>query len=136
MAKKEFVYKGKSLDDLKALSTKELSKFLPAPARRKIIKGFTEQEQIFLKNVASSTKPIETHCRDMIILPLMVGKMVKVHKGNGFADVMIEPEMIGHRLGEFALSRKRVMHNVAGVGAKAAAAAAPAAAAKATDKKK
>ena len=62
-------------------------------------------------------KNIETHCRDMVILPEMIGKTIKIHRGNSFVMVVIEPEMIGHFLGEFALTRKKIEHSAPGVGA-------------------
>jgi small subunit ribosomal protein S19 len=120
MVKKEFTYKGKTVEELRALSNKELAALLPASARRKINRGFTEQEQLFLKSVQNATRPVETHCRDMLVLPMMIDKTIKVHRGNQFVDVMVVPEMVGHRLGEFALSRKKAAHTVTGVGAKKA----------------
>jgi small subunit ribosomal protein S19 len=117
MAKKEFEFNGKKLEELQGLSVKELAPMLPAAARRKIKRGFTEDEQILLKNLETASKPVKTHCRGMIILPMMVGKTIKVYTGNAFQDLVIVPEMIGHRLGEFALTRKRVQHGEAGVGA-------------------
>lgn len=120
MVKKEFTYRGKTVDELKSLSNKELAQLLPAPSRRKLMRGLTQQEQLFLKNIVNSTKPVKTHCRDMVVLPSMVDKLVRIHRGNNFVDVQIAPEMIGHRLGEFALSRKKAAHTVSGVGSKKA----------------
>jgi small subunit ribosomal protein S19 len=62
-------------------------------------------------------KPIRTHARDMVILPEMVGTTIAVHNGKEFVPVEIVPEMIGHRLGEFAITNKRVVHGRPGVGA-------------------
>jgi small subunit ribosomal protein S19 len=53
----------------------------------------------------------------MLILPFMVGKNVMVHDGKTFQPVFITEEMIGHRLGEFALTRRRVTHSAPGIGA-------------------
>ena len=117
MAKKEFTYKGKTLDELKKLSMNELAQLFTSRQRRKIKRGFTEQEQILLKKVRASQKNIETHCRDMIILPEMVGFTIKVHGGKEFIPLIIEPEMIGHCLGEFVLTRRRVQHSAPGIGA-------------------
>lgn len=117
MAKKEFKYKGNTLEELQAMSLKEVSEILPAKARRKISRGFTDAEKILLRNVRKSAKTVKTHCRSMIILPEMVNKIVKVYNGKSFEDVMVQPEMIGHYLGEFALTRKRVAHSSPGVGA-------------------
>ena len=47
----------------------------------------------------------------------MVGKKVAIHNGKEFKEVEIRAEMIGHFLGEFALTRKIVKHSGPGVGA-------------------
>ena len=117
MAKKEFTYKGKTLDELKKLSMSELAQLLPSKQRRKIKRGFTEQEQILLKKVRTIQKNIETHCRDMIILPEMVGFTIKIHGGKEFVPLIIESDMIGHCFGEFVLTRRRVQHSAPGIGA-------------------
>ena len=117
MAKKEFFYRGKKLEELQEMGLKELAALLPSAARRKILRGFTEQEKILLKNLKTSNKPVKTHCRSMIILPEMVSKTIKVYNGKTFEDVIVQPEMIGHYLGEFSLTRKRVAHSAPGVGA-------------------
>lgn len=117
MAKKEFRYRGKNLEELKNLGLDEFSKLLPARQRRKILRGFTEEHKKLLKKIKENRSNIETHSRDMIILPEMIGKTIRVHKGNSFVPVIILEEMIGHYLGEFALTRKRVEHSAPGVGA-------------------
>tara|TARA_Y100000310_G_scaffold167856_1_gene167812 strand:- start:16595 stop:16978 length:384 start_codon:yes stop_codon:yes gene_type:complete len=117
MAKKEFMYKGKTEEELKKLSLNELAEILPSRQRRKIKRGFTDQEKIFLKKLRAGKKNIETHCRDMIVLPEMIGMSIKIHKGKEFASVTIEPEMVGHCLGEFALTRNNVSHSAPGIGA-------------------
>lgn len=117
MAKKEFTYKGKTMEELRKLSITELAALLPSRCRRKIKRGFTEQNKILLDKVRGSQKNIETHCRDMIILPEMVGLTIKVHNGKTFMPVAVQEDMIGHYLGEFALTRKRVAHSAPGIGA-------------------
>ena len=64
-----------------------------------------------------SDKPVRTHLREMIIIPEMVFKKVLIHNGKEWLLIEIKPEMIGRRLGEFALTRKRVIHSAPGVGA-------------------
>lgn len=117
MAKKEVTIKGKTFDELKKMGMSELSQLLTSRQRRTIKRGMTGQQKILLKKIRSNEKNIETHCRDMIILPEMVGIIIKVHQGREFVPVAIEAEMIGHYLGEFALTRKRVAHNAPGIGA-------------------
>ena len=60
---------------------------------------------------------IKTHSRDMIVLPEMIGLKIGIHQGSGFKTITIVPEMIGHYLGEFAMTRKQVKHSAPGVGA-------------------
>ena len=117
MAKKEFTYKGKSVEELKKLSISELAALFPSKCRRKIKKGVTDQEKILLKKIRSNQKNIETHCRDMIILPEMIGLTIKVHNGKTFVPLAVQEEMMGHCLGEFALTRQRVAHSAPGIGA-------------------
>ena len=117
MARKEFSYRGKSLEQLQTMGLKEFAELLPARPRRKIKRGFTEQEKILVRNLRTSKKPVKTHCRSMIILPEMVSKSIKIHGGKSFEEVMIEPEMIGHYLGEFVMTRKKVSHSAPGIGA-------------------
>lgn len=117
MAKKEFAYRGKTLDELKSLSLNEFAKLLPSRQRRSLERGLTEQQKKLLERIKKGKKNPETHCRDMIIFPEMVGIMVKIHDGKTFVPLMITAEMVGHYLGEFALTRKRVAHSAPGVGA-------------------
>ncbi len=117
MVKKEFTYRGKTLDELKKLSISEFSMLVPSRQRRSLKRGFTEQQKILLKRVRAEKKNIETHCRDMIILPEMIGLTIRVHNGKEFIPVMIQEEMISHYLGEFVLTRNRVEHSAPGIGA-------------------
>jgi small subunit ribosomal protein S19 len=117
MARKEVTFRGKSVEELQALSLKELAELLPSRARRKISRGFTEDEKTLIKNIKTAKKPVKTHCRSMIVLPDMVNKTIKIHNGRTFEDVMIQPEMVGHYLGEFMMTRKRVQHSAPGIGA-------------------
>jgi len=121
MAKKEFTYRGKSIDELKSLTHKEFAQLATTATRRSILRGFRHTEKELLKDIKNGKKNIETHARDMIVLPEMIDAMIKVHNGKSFELVVIQPEMIGHALGEFALTRKRVGHSSPGVGATQAA---------------
>ena len=117
MAKKEFTFKGRTAEELKNIGLNELAQLLRARQRRTIKRGFTEQQKILLKKLRNNEKNIETHCRDMIILPEMIGKTIKVHQGREFVPVAVEADMIGHCLGEFVLTRKKVAHSAPGIGA-------------------
>ncbi|HZX44531.1 MAG TPA: 30S ribosomal protein S19 [Candidatus Nanoarchaeia archaeon] len=123
MARKEFSYRGKSVSELKSLSLNEYAQIAPARIRRSIKRGFTEQQKILLANIRAKKSNIETHCKDMIILPEMIGMMIKIHNGKEFLPVTIGNEMIGHYLGEFVSTRKRVEHSAPGIGATKSSAA-------------
>ena len=53
----------------------------------------------------------------MILLPEMVGLSLLVHSGKEFASVEVKPEMVGHYLGEFVITNKKVVHGTPGIGA-------------------
>lgn len=114
---KEFLYRGKSLADLQKLSVDEFAQLVTSRARRKILRGFTDAEKKFLKDVRSNPRKIRTHCRDMIVLPEFVGKTIEVHNGKRWVPVEITVEMLGLRLGELALTRNIVKHSSPGIGA-------------------
>ena len=117
MAKKEFTFHGKTTEELKGMSLKEFMLLIPSRERRSLKKGFTEQQKIFLEKVRKGEKKLNTHCRDLVIIPGLLDKMVGVYNGKEFIKITIKPEMLGHRLGEFALSRKSITHSAPGVGA-------------------
>ncbi|MBN2014566.1 MAG: 30S ribosomal protein S19 [Candidatus Altiarchaeota archaeon] len=126
MAKKEFKYKGLTLEELKVMSMDKLVDIMPSRPKRTLKKGFTDQQRILIMKVreaqrtvkaGKTVKPIRTHCRDMPIIPEMVGLDFMIYNGKEFTRVEVKPEMIGQYLGEFALTRRPVKHNAPGVGA-------------------
>ena len=124
MAKKEFFYRGKSTPELMQMSLSEVSLLLPARQRRKIKRGFTDAEKKILSEVKKGKRIVETHCRSMIIVPAMFGVQMKVYNGKEFVPVDVQEEMLGHYLGEFALTRKPVRHSAPGIGASRSSASA------------
>jgi small subunit ribosomal protein S19 len=116
---KEFTYRGKTLEELKALSFDQLIEILPARARRSLKRGLTDEQEKLLKALRKSgpEEIVKTHRRDMIVLPEMVGRKIAIHMGKEFKVMEILPEMIGHYLGEFAQTRHFVKHAGPGVGA-------------------
>ncbi len=116
MAKKEYLYRGKKLDELQSLSLKELAELLPARQRRCIKRGFDDGKKKIIAKL-SKKDAIETHVRDMIVLPQFVGKTIKIHSGKVFVPIIIQEDMIGMFFGELVTTRKRVQHSSPGVGA-------------------
>ncbi len=114
------MFKGKTLEELQKMSISEFSELLPAREKRALKRGLTPQEKKLVRKIRKSSgseKPIKTHCRDMTILPEMVGIKMGIHNGQEFVPVEITANMIGHRLGELSLTRKRVRHSSPGLGA-------------------
>lgn len=114
--KKEFSYKGHSLEELKAMSLEDVIKLLPARGRRSFARGLNEEQRTLLEHIRKKDS-VKTHRRDVIILPDFVGKKIAVHMGNKFKEIDIRAEMIGHYLGEFAVTRNFSKHSGPGVGA-------------------
>lgn len=113
-----FTYRGVTLEELQKMNLEEFVKLVKARARRALLRDLTERQKKLLEEIRKNPgKFIRTHERDMVILPEMVGAKLGVYNGKEYVPVEIKPEMIGHRLGEFALTRKRVKHSAPGVGA-------------------
>ena len=121
MVRKVLFY-GYSPEELSKMKAEEVIDLLPSRARRTIKRGMISRYRKFLsklrrQRLSGSKKPVKTHYRDMIVLPEMIGNIIGVYNGKEFVKVIIEPQMIGHYLGEFAPTRKRVIHSAPGVGA-------------------
>jgi small subunit ribosomal protein S19 len=122
---KEFMYRGHTLNSLQGMSMDEFINLLPSRQRRSLQRGLTPEQRILLEKMREAQEvvkkgedvTIKTHVRDMIILPEMVGAKILVHNGKEFFPVEIKPEMIGHYLGEFAITNKPVRHGTPGIGA-------------------
>lgn len=114
----KFQYRGKDVEALKSLGLAEVAALLPARQRRSLRRGLTEKHKKLLQKIKKNPQKFHrTRSRDMIILPDMLGTKIGIYNGKEYVAVEIAPEMLGHRLGEFALTRKRVQHSAPGVGA-------------------
>jgi small subunit ribosomal protein S19 len=114
---KEFKWKGKSEEEMKTLDLDTFMTLIPARQRRTLKRGFTDAQKALLKRIDAGDSNIKTHCRNMVILPKMIGMTISIYNGKEFKRLDITSEMVGHFLGEFSLSRKMVTHSSAGVGA-------------------
>ncbi|MEM2006549.1 MAG: 30S ribosomal protein S19 [Sulfolobales archaeon] len=138
----KFRYRGKSLEELMNMPMDELVKLLPARVRRSLLRmsdpeirvkmveyGMLNSERDeperlkLLRKVLKAREMlargknvvVKTHVRDAIVLPVMVGLTIAVYNGKEYVPVKITPEMIGHYLGEFAISTKKVEHGEPGL---------------------
>jgi small subunit ribosomal protein S19 len=122
---KEFTYRGLTLNQLQSMSMDEFISLLPARQRRSLRRGLQPEQRILLEKVRRTkeglrkggTVPVKTHVRNMIILPEMVGIAIQVHNGKDFVQMEIKPGMLGHYLGEFAITNRPVKHGTPGIGA-------------------
>ncbi len=113
-----YISSGKTIEQLKGMSREELMKIASSDARRILKKGFSPEEKILLEKVekrSKTKKTIKTHVREMLILPNFVGLTFGVHNGKEFVQVEIKPNMVFHRLGEYALTTKQVKHGSPGL---------------------
>ena len=123
--KKEFTYRGYSMEELNNMplwpeteDQEYIVGLLPSRVRRSMGRGLSVENEHFLARVErSGSNTIRTHRRDMPILPQFVGRRIAIHNGQHFVEIDIKPEMIGHYLGEFAVTRRGVTHSGPGVGA-------------------
>src|SRR3989344_8694539 len=115
MAKKEFTYRGKTLEEMKRMSLNEFAELVPSRARRSLKKGLTDLQKKVLSKIKKGDNNLKTHCRNLVVLPEMVGAKINVHNGKEFSQFMITEDMLGHYLGEFTYNRKKVAHSAPGI---------------------
>lgn len=76
---------------------------------RSLKKGPYVDEKLYMKveaqRQAGRRSPIKTWARACTIVPEFVGYTFQVHNGRVFMDVFVTEDMVGHKLGEFALTR-------------------------------
>src|SRR5207245_8479661 len=87
-------------------------------------KGLTKKHPILIEHVHQSRKenggkpaPIKSHVRHIIVIPEMLGLTLQLHSGKQYVSIEIKPEMIGHFVGEFAITNQKVVHGTPGIGA-------------------
>ena len=116
--KKQFTYRGKSMEQLKELDVREFAKYVKSRTRRALLRQFQTVEDFVsrAKRKVEKGKLIKTHDRTMIIVPQMVGMKIQIYNGHEFLPVEITNQMLGHRFGEFSPTRGKVKHGTAGIG--------------------
>lgn len=76
---------------------------------RSLKKGPYVVEKLFRRveklNQQNKREPIKTWARRSTIVPEFIGHTFKVHNGRIFMDVFVTEDMVGHKLGEFAMTR-------------------------------
>lgn len=115
---RKFSYRGKTLEELKAMTFDDFVAILPSKARR-TLKRLGVQIKKFLEKFRkkSPSKPFKTHFRQMVVIPEMIGRRFQVHAGKNYVEVLVNERMLGFRLGEFAHTIRQVKHSGPGIGA-------------------
>ncbi|MCJ7768309.1 30S ribosomal protein S19 [Candidatus Bathyarchaeota archaeon] len=122
---KEFTYRGQTVEQLQQISMDDFINLLPSRQRRALLRVPPNEQRKLREKVRKARKDssqgktivIRTHCRETVILPEMLGLTINVHDGKEFQPVEITAEKLGHRLGEFAITNKKVSHGTPGIGA-------------------
>ena len=109
-------------DCIEELPLDKMLKLFPSRARRSLTRGINDGKRKLIEEMKAAKSgilknPINTHLRDVLILPTMVGVTLNVYSGKEFRPVTITTEMVGHYLGEYVITNKRVSHGAPGVGA-------------------
>lgn len=112
---KDKFYRGKNIEELKNIDIREFAKLTKSRVRRMILRNYDVVEAFVKKcEKSSNNKLIKTHDRTIIIVPKIIGKNIGVYNGKEFVKIFIGEEMLGHRLGEFAMTRKIAKHTSVG----------------------
>lgn len=117
---KDFLYQGRTEEQLLALSMDEFIKMLPSRMRRSLMRGLSSEHRLIIEKMRrwqKGTKDVKTHARDLIILPEMIGKEIHVFNGKEFKEVKLDMKKVGHYLGEYAITNTPVRHGKPGIGA-------------------
>jgi small subunit ribosomal protein S19 len=115
---KDFNYRGKTVEELQAMSMDEFIRLLPSRMRRSLRRGLSTEQRIVLEKLRRNKgKPVRTHARDLVIVPDMLGKTIHCYTGKEFREVQINEKMLGHYLGEYASPMAIVRHGRPGIGA-------------------
>jgi small subunit ribosomal protein S19 len=112
-------YRGMTPSEISGLSDQDYLKMLKSRQRRSVIRNALKyrmlSEKIAEQKKSGSSKPVKTHTREAVILPSWIGMTINVYNGKEFQQLTISANMLGHRLGEYAYSTKRVVHSSPGI---------------------
>ena len=119
---RDYKYRGYTLEQLQGMSFESFLALLPSRQRRSLNRGISDEKKKLIEETRQAKEgktknPIKTHARDMIVLPSMVGMNIQVHSGKEFVPLEIKPEMVGHYIGEYVITNKKVVHGTPGIGA-------------------
>ncbi len=114
-----FTFRGKTLEELQAMKLDDFSKLLKSRQRRALKRMSYSYKSLIVKaekvRKSGSGKVVRTQTREALVIPSWVSMKFAVYDGKAFQEMTIGPEMIGHRIGEFVYTVKRVVHSAPGI---------------------
>jgi len=123
MAKK-LTFRGRTEEELAKLTREEFLGLVKSRARRAVRRASPPYRKLIDKvnklkkqGKLEKGKVVKTQVRDAVILPEWLGITFGVYNGKEYKNVVIGPEKLGRRLGEFSHSTGPVKHSGPGVGA-------------------
>jgi small subunit ribosomal protein S19 len=112
-------FRGLTPSELAARDMKDYVNMVTSRERRSIKRNGLEYRKLVAsvdaRIAAKSTKPIRTTIREAVILPRWIGLKFEVHNGKEWKPVFITANMLGHRLGQYSHTTKRVIHSDPGI---------------------
>jgi small subunit ribosomal protein S19 len=110
-------FRGRTPTELLTLTDEEYIKMINSRERRSIKRNGVLYRALMKKaeECKKKNKAVKTDVREAVILPSWVGMKFEVHAGKEFKPIIITANMLGHRLGEYAYTTKRVLHSAPGI---------------------
>ncbi|MDE1868559.1 MAG: ribosomal protein S19 family protein [Candidatus Micrarchaeota archaeon] len=112
-------FKGMIPSEAEKITSDQYLKLIKSRQRRSIKRNGILYKKLLQKvedyKKAGKTKPVKTHIREAVIIPAWIGVRFAVHNGKEFQEMVVTANMLGHRLGEYAYSTKRVIHSAPGI---------------------
>ncbi|MEM3827165.1 MAG: ribosomal protein S19 family protein [Candidatus Micrarchaeaceae archaeon] len=113
------VFKGVSESQVAKMDMQEFIKLINARERRWIKRNSMQYRKLIEKvdkaKKLNIGKAIRTQTREAVILPSWLNMKFELYNGKEFIPLTITPNMVGHRLGEFVYTTKRVQHSAPGI---------------------
>ena len=112
-------FKGMTAEQVATMPMEKFMKLIGTRERRWVLRNSLQYKKIMEKIAArgksGSQKAIRTHTRETVIFPSFIGMSFEIYDGKAYQPINITAGMVGHRLGEFAYTTKRVQHSNPGI---------------------
>ena len=112
-------FRGKVPSELEKLTNEEYAKLIKSRQRRWLKRNSIQLRQLSEKisryKQKGINKSIKVKSRSALIMPSWIGMQFEVYNGKEYQKLEITASMLGHRLGEFVFSTKRVLHSAPGI---------------------